>query len=223
MSTDIDEYARRFDAHLQRVAQALEQMAIDELSSVQLIDRVSARAKDPGRFAGKAQKRQKDGGLKYPHPLTEVQDQIGLRVVVLYADVILPVSQQLLKYFRPIERQDVEPESDWEFGYFGRHFILALPGDVVPSDVDLAEVPDFFELQVKTLFQHAWSEANHDLGYKPAATLDGGQRRLAAFAAAQAWGADRAFTELRSELESSTDKVRGELTPLRNPGDEPSP
>lgn len=219
MSTDVDEYARRFDAHLRRVAQALERMAIDELGSVQLIDRVSARAKNPRRFADKARKRREDGGLKYPHPLTEVQDQIGLRVVVLYADVVPSVSQQLLKYFRPIERQDVEPESDWEFGYFGRHFILALPGDVVPSDVDLAEVPDFFELQVKTLFQHAWSEANHDLGYKPEAELDGGQRRLAAFAAAQAWGADRAFTELRSRL-SAADEVHGELTPLRNSGDE---
>jgi len=27
----------------------------------------------------------------------------------------------------------IEPEFDAEFGYFGRHYILALPEDVVPS------------------------------------------------------------------------------------------
>ncbi len=27
----------------------------------------------------------------------------------------------------------MEPEFDAEFGYFGRHYILALPEDVVPS------------------------------------------------------------------------------------------
>lgn len=77
------------------------------------------------------------------------------------------VAAKLERYFRPIERRDLVPESDWEFGYFGRHWVFALVDDVVPRDVYRELVPRFFELQVKTLFQHAWSEANHDLGYKP--------------------------------------------------------
>ena len=34
-------------------------------------------------------------------------------------------------------------------------------------NADRERTPRFFELQVKTLFQHAWSEASHDIAYKP--------------------------------------------------------
>ncbi len=89
------------------------------------------------------------------------------------------------------------PDSEWEFGYFGKHYILLLPRDVIDPGIDQNLVPEFFELQVKTLFQHAWSEANHDLGYKPgAAPLTADEKRRLAFTAAQAWGADRVFDEL---------------------------
>jgi ppGpp synthetase/RelA/SpoT-type nucleotidyltranferase len=64
-------------------------------------------------------------------------------------------------------------------------------------------LPQFFELQVKTLFQHAWSEANHDLGYKPGATpLSSSEKRQLAFTSAQAWGADHIFDELFKERQS---------------------
>ena len=75
--------------------------------------------------------------------------------------------------------------------------MLLIPSDVLDDSVDRSEAPDFFELQVKTLFQHAWSEANHDLGYKPGSVpLDADAKRRLAFTSAQAWGADRIFDEL---------------------------
>lgn len=58
-------------------------------------------------------------------------------------------------------------------------------------------LPEFFELQIKTLFQHAWSEAEHDLAYKPElGELDEVELRKLAFTAAQAWGADEIFEDL---------------------------
>ena len=59
------------------------------------------------------------------------------------------------KYFTPIEFKDHIPESEWEFGYFGRHYVLVLPTDVISEGMDRELIPGFFELQVKTLFQHA--------------------------------------------------------------------
>ncbi|MCL5802016.1 MAG: hypothetical protein M1283_05805, partial [Gammaproteobacteria bacterium] len=63
------------------------------------------------------------------------------------------------------------------------------------------DVPNLFELQIKTLFQHAWAEAEHDLGYKTSNSLTSLQKRKIAFTAAQAWGADQIFDELYRELE----------------------
>ena len=48
--------------------------------------------------------------------------------------------------------------------------------------------PKVFELQAKTVFRHAWGEADHDLGYKPRNELNHEQKRLIAYTAAHAWG-----------------------------------
>lgn len=81
----------------------------------------------------------------------------------------------------------------------GKHFILAVPEDLI-EDAHVDRTPKFFELQIKTLFQHAWSEAEHDLAYKPSEPLTQLQRRQVAFTAAQAWGADQLFAQLHEEI-----------------------
>jgi putative GTP pyrophosphokinase len=78
-----------------------------------------------------------------------------------------------------------------------------VPSDAVDPSIDKSLVPRFFELQVKTLFQHAWSEANHDLGYNSGLTpLTSDEKRRLAFTSAQAWGADRVFDELFKERQA---------------------
>jgi ppGpp synthetase/RelA/SpoT-type nucleotidyltranferase len=63
----------------------------------------------------------------------------------------------------PDHKRDHIPESEWEFGFFGHHYVLHIPPGVVPDGTDKPLIPSFFEMQVKTLYQHAWSEAGHDL------------------------------------------------------------
>lgn len=201
------QFAALRDQHLKLMATEL-QAHIEELlhdEGVARIDRVSARAKEVDSFVRKSEKENEDGTPKYSNPLVQIQDQIGARVTVFYQSDVDMVSEVLvLKYFRSIEHVDKIPETDWEFGYFGKHFILALPSDVLPDGYeDVDSLPQFFELQIKTLFQHAWSEANHDLGYKKLEGKEPEQmKRRLAFASAQAWGADRIFEELHSEIES---------------------
>ena len=67
---------------------------------------------------------------------------------------------------------------------------------MIDEEVSENEKIFFFELQIKTLFQNAWSEANHDLGYKPERELSKDEKRKIAFTSAQAWGADMIFDEL---------------------------
>lgn len=193
------EYKERWEIYLKSIASKVQSRLIDELKNVPRIDRVSARAKDPSRFLKKAESKE-GGNLKYSNPLAQIQDQIGARVIVFYLSDVALVEKEIESYYRSIEKQDLVPESDSEFGYVVKHYVLLLPEDVIDDDVDRKKVPKFFELQIKTLFQHAWSEANHDLGYKLAQELTSHQKRKLAFTAAQAWGADQIFHELQGDL-----------------------
>ena len=196
----LTEYTDRYEMLLKPLAVKLEELLRDHLEGVSHIDRIGARAKSPQRFVDKAIKRLEDGSMKYSHPFEQVQDLVGVRVVVFYKQDVDVVSTIVERYFTRIEKRDVVPDSESSFGYVGKHFILLVPEDVIADDADASRLPKFFELQIKTLFQHAWSEANHDLAYKPEGELSSYQQRLIAFTAAQAWGADHHFAQLHTEL-----------------------
>jgi ppGpp synthetase/RelA/SpoT-type nucleotidyltranferase len=137
---------------------------------------------------------------KYAEPINQIQDQIGARTITFYLSDVERLDGTVKKYFRPIEFKDRVPESEWEFGYFGRHYVLVIPTDVIDDGIDRHLMPGFFELQIKTLFQHAWSEADHDLGYKPGdKLLTSHEKRRLAYTSAQAWGSDHMFDELFRE------------------------
>jgi ppGpp synthetase/RelA/SpoT-type nucleotidyltranferase len=201
-------YEKRYREVLIPAATNLQAMLASNFAGVKRVDRIAARAKSPDRFLEKARKREKDGSLRYRDPLGEIQDQIGARIIVFYTSDIEPARARVLRYFRHIEEAKIEPESEAEFGYFGRHYILALPEDTVPRGINLSEAPPVFELQVRTLFQHAWSEAEHDIGYKPTSPLTPDQKRRFAFTAAQAWGADLIFQGLYDELKGDSAETR---------------
>ena len=194
------EYRRRYDSVSMRIAANLSAHLIECMKGEPRIDRVGARAKDIARYLKKAMI-EKDGKPKYNDPLNQIQDQIGARIIVLYQSDVDRIARLVKKYFRAIEYRALVPDSESEFGYFGQHLILVIPTDVIDEDMDATLIPEFFELQIKTLFQHAWSEADHDLGYKPSDTpLTSDQKRFIAFTSAQAWGADQIFDRLFHEL-----------------------
>jgi ppGpp synthetase/RelA/SpoT-type nucleotidyltranferase len=142
------------------------------------------------------------GRRKYDDPLAQIQDQLGARIISFYRSDVERLAAEVTKYFRHIESLQIVPDSENEFGYEGRHFILFIPRDLFDDEVREDESITFFELQIKTLFQHAWSEAEHDLGYKPTTMLTSDQRKRLAFTAAQAWGADQIFDELFRQIET---------------------
>ena len=108
---------------------------------------------------------------KYSDPLNQILDQIGARVVTFYTSDVEVIAKEINRYFHSIENKILVPDGESEFGYIGQHFILLLPSDVLAGFNDDDNLPQFFELQIKTLFQHAWSEAEHDLGYKTTSQL----------------------------------------------------
>jgi putative GTP pyrophosphokinase len=193
------EYAALRETTLVPLSKRIEAHLCSVLEGVSRIDRITARAKDVERFVAKAI-RQEGDSPKYSDPLHQIQDQIGARIVVLYLSDVPRVAEIVEQHLRSIEAKDLIPESESEFGYFGRHFVCLMPTDVFDAEIVEGAGPPFFELQIKTLFQHAWAEANHDLAYKPLSELSSLQKRKVAFTAAQGWGADTIFDELHRDL-----------------------
>lgn len=195
----LEEYKERHKKILTPLAPKLLADLKEYLQNSLRIDQISVRPKDVDSFINKANKRLNDE-LKYDDPINQIQDQIGARVVVYYLTDVEIIASKILSNYRSIEEKFLIPESDSEFGYFGKHLILKLPTEVIDNPEN---TPNFFELQIKTLFQHSWGQAAHDLSYKGEMELTREQKRKIAFTAAQAWGADLLFSELQGQVSKS--------------------
>ena len=193
-----DEYLARYPI-LTDTAQKLQAYLRQLTLQLPRIDSVTARAKDPDRYFVKAVKTDENGEAKYSNPKYGIQDQIGARINVLYLSDVDSVRLHMMNFLNHIEEAPKLPEQDDAFGYVGHHFIFQMPDDVIPDD-HKDVIPEFFELQIKTLFQHAWSETSHDIGYKAPRELTSDERRHMAFTAAQAWGADKIFEDLAQAI-----------------------
>ena len=196
-----DEYVSRHPI-LVNVANGLQAYLKKMTEGILRIDSIVARAKNPDRYFAKAVKTDDKGNRKYNAPIYDIQDQIGARINVLYLSDVEQVRLHIIQFMNFIEEAPKSPSNDDAFGYIGHHFIFQMREDIIP-DENKDDVPEFFELQIKTLFQHAWSETSHDIGYKAPRELTSDERRQMAFTAAQAWGADKIFEELAQALVSN--------------------
>lgn len=182
---------------LESAAAALEREARETLAGLKHIDRISFRTKDTDSFIQKAF----DRGKSYRSPLAEIEDQIGGRVLVFFNEDIRIVLDKLQGCFNEVESSRRQPESSWEFGYESHHLICMIPPVCLPDGwAKFTEMPQTFELQVRTLFMHAWAEPEHDIRYKGKPISRGVERQLAFAAAAAASGDDclqRALEEQR--------------------------
>ncbi len=75
-----------------------------------------------------------------------------------YQDDVSIIKTLLLEDFREVEDQRIVPDDVWKFGYEAHHLICLFPRKIRKK---FSPHIDYFELQICTLFQHAWSQANH--------------------------------------------------------------
>lgn len=178
---------------LNLLAESLESLTKYCLGGVSHIDRISFRVKSPESFVRKAALK------KYSQPLIDVEDQVAGRVLVFFSGDIEVVAERLRQIFVTIEEEKKAPDRLDAFGYESHHFAVSLPPGVAPEGWDHVEKkPSVFEIQVRTLFMHAWAEPQHDIGYKDEAFMTSSVevRREFAHVAAMAWGGDKSFQQI---------------------------
>ena len=156
---------------------------------------VTGRTKSIASFAEKA-RRSADGAVLYRDPLTDIGDQIGVRVITYVHSDVAAVADLLRDQVEVLDDRDMGEETAQEgrFGYASRHLQVMLGGRVV-------------QVQIRTVLQHAWAEFEHDIRYKgtmPDEHARDFDRRFT-LAAGLLELADREFTTIRERLRDGRD------------------
>lgn len=130
-------------------------------------DHVTARVKEWRSLRSKSRKRRPDGMLMYPHPWQDIHDLIGVRVTTYHSTEIPRIIEALTEVFEVRRSVDKTAQTrvSGSFGYGSHHLILRVaPAQVTP--VLQAYAGREFEVQIRTVLQHAWAEFEHDIRYK---------------------------------------------------------
>jgi putative GTP pyrophosphokinase len=190
-----NQYSKR-QPILEELRRLVQQETVDALAGLRHIDRIIYRVKGVDSFLAKATDPKNESF--YTDPLAEIEDQIAGRVITFFLNDLPLVKTRLMNTYSTVEGWTRRPERDAEFGYESEHLILIIPPQVKPSGWDSHErMPTTFELQIRTIFMHAYAEPQHDIGYKGADDLPKEIRRELGWIAASAWGADHAYERVR--------------------------
>jgi putative GTP pyrophosphokinase len=133
--------------------------------------------------------------------LWNVTDLVGIRVVTYFEDSIEEIASLVERSFGIDYQNSTNKMNAAEhdrFGYRSLHYICYLKDD-----------PEFrFEIQIRTILQHAWAEIEHDLGYKAGDLASQRIRRRFSRIAGLLEIADQEFVSIKRELDEYVTSVR---------------
>jgi ppGpp synthetase/RelA/SpoT-type nucleotidyltranferase len=160
--------------------------------SGQKVHSVTLRMKSRESLASKLARPDKSYGC-----LTDVTDLVGVRVITYFEDAVDAIGR-IVEARLPV---DFEHSADKRrrrdagaFGYRSLHYVCELGGASVPAGIR-------FEIQVRTVLEHAWAEIEHDLGYKAREATPAAARRRLLRLAGLLELADQEFVAIRRELD----------------------
>jgi ppGpp synthetase/RelA/SpoT-type nucleotidyltranferase len=163
---------------------------------------INSRAKHPLSLLDKLRRKE------YERPAEAVTDLVGVRVITAYPDQAERAVRRLRKVLtvneqRSFDRLDELDES--EFGYRSIHLVVCLT--VGEADIGLEAISGlWFEIQVRSVLQHAWAQVDHEAVYKSGVDLPRELKRQFSALAGALEVADQAFLGLRMEQRRLIDR-----------------
>ena len=199
-------YDMRHDVHT-RFAAKLKTLIVEMLVVEKIqIDRVECRVKTRSSFLAKAD-REENGRRKYKKPTFNIKDVVGIRVVTYLDSAVKGVCALVEREFLVDSENSVDKDAGLgtdRVGYRSRHYVAQLDRNRAKL-VEFAEFKDIlFEIQVRSMLQHAWAEVEHDRRFKYPGELPLEVRRRYSLIAGQLEIADRELNNLAEEIERHT-------------------
>ena len=160
---------------------------------------ISSRAKPVDSYNEKASKE------KYKDPRSEINDMAGIRVITYTDSDAKHVSKIVEEIFEIYPKHSIDKTEELgidRVGYRSIHHVgtlgrerLKLPENKIFKDM-------CFEIQIRTILQHAWAEFEHDRNYKFRGVLPKDMRRRLSLVAANLEIMDREFDDISKALDS---------------------
>lgn len=120
---------------------------------------ISSRTKELDSFNTKASQE------KYDDPINQIKDLSGIRITCYVESDVEKISKVIENEFK-VDFDHYNNKSGNKFGYRSVHYVAQLND----SRLKITEFKIFtdmeFEIQIRTILQHAWAEIEHDRGYK---------------------------------------------------------
>ncbi|KAA0560752.1 hypothetical protein F0342_21565 [Bacillus sp. CH30_1T] len=170
------------------------------------IHAIESRVKDKKSLEKKIER--KDG--KYS-TLDEITDTVGLRIITYFEDDVDKIAEILEEEFYLDTQNSVDKRNSSNpeaFGYASLHYILRLK----EPRASLPEYQRFnfinFEIQIRSILQHAWAEIEHDIGYKSSVEIPKDIRRNFSRVSSLLELADIEFIRIKKEISEYSIKVK---------------
>jgi ppGpp synthetase/RelA/SpoT-type nucleotidyltranferase len=133
---------------------------------------IEAREKDTEKFQQKLR-----NGVTYSDP-KKMQDLAGIRIICFVKSDVKKVCDAIEKNFEVISMKGNEEKRNDISGYSDIQYVCKLTKARIASSEELKPYENkSFEIQVRTILQHAWSEIEHDDIYKNTANISNDLRR----------------------------------------------
>lgn len=141
-------------------------------------------------------------------------DLLGIRIITYFPDEVNTVATVIEQEFKVDRANSVDKRAILDpdrFGYLSLHYVLQLSD----SRSRLPEYHAFrdlkFELQIRSILQHAWAEIEHDLGYHSKVVVPTEVRRRFSRLASLLELADAEFLGIREQLVQSDNQARSAI------------